>query len=66
MRICLLRTSLRSNHVLVCAMADKRLHSAAYRASLEACWKVDVDWDLYPPKLTDVSLRSGVMSLIVD
>lgn len=36
-------------------MADK-LKSAAHRASLEACWKVDLDWSLYPKKLVDVSI----------
>lgn len=36
-------------------MADK-LKSAAHRASLEACWKVDLDWNLYPKKLVDVSI----------
>ena len=37
-------------------MADK-LKSAAHRASLEACWKVDLDWNLYPKKLVDVSIK---------
>ena len=36
-------------------MADE-LKSAPHRASLEACWKVDLKWNLYPKKLVDVSI----------
>ena len=45
-------------------MADK-FKSAAHRASLEACWKVDLDWNLYPKKLVDVSIYDIRKSSIV-
>lgn len=36
-------------------MADSRLKAAAIRSSLEACWKIDIDWSLYPKKTREVS-----------
>lgn len=37
---------------------------AEIKARLSACWKVDIDWKLYPKKLEEVSYTSKLASLL--
>lgn len=41
-----------------------RVHALQTRSRLEDCWKVDVNWELYPEKLQQVS-KSKLPLLVV-
>lgn len=43
--------------------ADYRKKVADTRKYLEACWKVDIDWNLYPEYITTVRFCSPTISL---